>query len=249
VVYGGPLAVLVNRNSASASEIFAGAIQDYRRGVIVGEPTFGKGTVQNIVDLNRFSRSNADYGRLKTTIAQFFRINGGSNQHKGVIPDITFPTAELSDETGERSLDNALPWDEIRPARYIPANAPVDRYNDARKLHEKRIKDDKLFQLLLTELKLIYETNQNKTTSLLQTKRKLERERLSDARKKLQNEFRIAQGLDPLSEDTNEEEFEDTEPVDVLLNETARILEDLFMPVQTTASSTLQDAESNANPL
>ena len=249
VVYGGPLAVLVNRNSASASEIFAGAIQDYNRGIIIGEPTFGKGTVQNIVDLNRFSRSNSDYGRLKTTIAQFFRINGGSNQHKGVIPDIIFPTADLSDETGERSLDNALPWDEIRPARYIPANAPVDRYNAARELHEKRIKDDKLFQLLLTELKLIYETNQTTTTSLLQEKRKAERERLSDARKELQNEFRIAQGLEPLSEDSEDEEFEETEPVDVILNESARILEDLFMPVHTTASSPLNNTERAINPL
>jgi carboxyl-terminal processing protease len=249
VVYGGPLAVLVNRNSASASEIFAGAIQDYRRGIIIGEPTFGKGTVQNIVDLNRFSRSNSDYGRLKTTIAQFFRINGGSNQHKGVIPDITFPTAELSDETGERSLDNALPWDEIRPARYIPANAPVDRYNQAREQHEKRIQEDKLFQLLLAELQLIYEANQNKTTSLLQTKRKAERERLSAARKNLQNEFRIAQGLEPLSEDSTDEDFEETEPVDVILNETARILEDLFSPVQTTASSVLKDTDSSINPL
>ena len=94
IAYGGPLAVLVNRNSASASEIFAGAIQDYRRGIIIGEPTFGKGTVQNIIDLNHFTdSSHEDHGRLKATIAQFFRISGGSNQHRGVIPDIIFPTA------------------------------------------------------------------------------------------------------------------------------------------------------------
>ena len=92
ITYGGPLAVLVNRNSASASEIFAGAIQDYRRGIIIGEPTFGKGTVQNIIDLNNFTESSdEDHGRLKATIAQFFRISGGSNQHRGVTLTSYFP--------------------------------------------------------------------------------------------------------------------------------------------------------------
>lgn len=249
IVYGGPLAVLVNRNSASASEIFAGAIQDYQRGIIIGEPTFGKGTVQNIVDLNRFSRSETDYGRLKTTIAQFFRINGGSNQHKGVIPDIIYPTAGLSGEHGERSLDNALPWDQIKPARYVTANAPVDRYNRTRELHEQRIKTNRLFQLLLDEQTLIYEISENKTTSLLQSKRKQEREKLDAARKNLQNEFRIAQGLDPLPEDSDEEDFEETEAVDVILNETARILEDLLTPLQTTASSSPDKASSAKKPL
>lgn len=248
IVYGGPLAVLVNRNSASASEIFAGAIQDYHRGIILGEPTFGKGTVQNIVDLNRFSRSGNDYGRLKTTIAQFFRINGGSNQHKGVIPDIIFPTASFSAEHGERSLDNALPWDEIKPARFVPAQAPLDRFDSAKLRHENRIESDKLFQLLLDEQRLIYEINEKKITSLQETKRKTERETLSNARKTLQNEFRIAQGLDPLDDETDDQEFEDTEAVDVILNESARILEDLLIPPQTTASSANNRTESS-NPL
>ena len=98
IVYPGPLAVLVDRDSASASEIFAGAIQDYRRWIIIGETTFGKGTVQNVIDLNRFiQKDEEDYGRLKTTIAQFFRISGSSNQYKGVVPDIMFPTTEYSD--------------------------------------------------------------------------------------------------------------------------------------------------------
>ncbi len=237
IVYSGPLAVLVNRNSASASEIFAGAIQDYMRGIILGEPTFGKGTVQNIVDLNRFSRSRNDYGRLKTTIAQFFRINGGSNQHKGVIPDIIYPTADFSADHGERSLENALPWDEIKPARFVPAQAPIDRFETAKTEHENRIQSDKLFRLLMEEQRLIYEINDKKVTSLQEAKRKTEREQLSNARKTLQNEFRIAQGQEPLAEDSDDEEFEDTEPVDVILNETARILQDLLAPVQTTAAS------------
>jgi len=105
IVYPGPLAVLVDRDSASASEIFAGAIQDYHRGIIIGETTFGKGTVQNVIDLNRFlQEDNEDYGRLKTTIAQFFRISGSSNQYKGVIPDIIFPTTKYTDmSVGERA--------------------------------------------------------------------------------------------------------------------------------------------------
>jgi carboxyl-terminal processing protease len=237
ITYGGPLAVLVDRNSASASEIFAGAIQDYNRGIIIGEPTFGKGTVQNIVDLNRFARRNqSDFGRLKTTIAQFFRINGGSNQHKGVIPDIVFPTATLNSKHGERSLENALPWDQIKPARFIKANAPTDKYNQAKELHQERIESDHLFQLLLEELTLVYEVSQNKTTSLLESKRRQEREQLETARKKLQNEFRIAQGLAPLNDSSEDEEFDKIEPVDVILKETARILFDLSNPEQLLSS-------------
>jgi carboxyl-terminal processing protease len=121
ITYAGPMAVLVDRNSASASEIFAGAIQDYRRAIIIGEPTFGKGTVQNVVDLNRYSHEpGTDLGKLKTTIAQFFRITGSSNQFKGVIPDIIFPTARDTTKYGERALDNALPWSQVEPAKYTP---------------------------------------------------------------------------------------------------------------------------------
>ncbi|MCU7809625.1 MAG: PDZ domain-containing protein, partial [Candidatus Thiodiazotropha sp. (ex Notomyrtea botanica)] len=97
IAYSGPMAVLVDRDSASASEIFAGAIQDYKRGIVIGEPTFGKGTVQTLVDLGRFVPGRKqDLGRLRLTMAQFFRINGGSTQHRGVVPDILFPTAKFS---------------------------------------------------------------------------------------------------------------------------------------------------------
>ena len=153
IAYGGPLAVLVNRNSASASEIFAGAIQDYRRGIIIGEPTFGKGTVQNIIDLNHFTEaSDEDHGRLKATVAQFFRISGGSNQHRGVIPDIIFPTARYGEDYGERVLDNALPWDEVKPLNFIATSAPVESFAQARERHERRIKDNRLLRLLLEDM-------------------------------------------------------------------------------------------------
>jgi carboxyl-terminal processing protease len=238
--YGGPLAVLVDRNSASASEIFAGAIQDYHRGIIIGEPTFGKGTVQSIVDLNRFIRdSDEDHGRLKTTVAQFFRVSGSSNQHRGVIPDVIYPTADKNDDQGERGLPNALPWEQIKPARYTPANAPIDQYDRVRRQFQERIKHEKLFQLLLKEHKMAEEVNEQTTVSLMESKRKDEREKMSVTRHELQNEFRKAQGLKPIPMNAPEEEYEKIKPVDILLNECARILQDLITPTpeQRTASN------------
>ena len=117
MAWEGPLAVLVNRYSASGSEIFAAAIQDYGRGVVVGETTFGKGTVQSLLDLDDYSSADrGGLGQLKITMAQFFRVNGGSTQNRGVEPDITFPSAGEPDDYGERSLDNALPWAQIKAA-------------------------------------------------------------------------------------------------------------------------------------
>ncbi|MFM1891823.1 MAG: hypothetical protein RLZ44_900, partial [Pseudomonadota bacterium] len=136
-VYDGPLAVLVDRNSASASEIFAGAIQDYQRGLIIGEPTFGKGTVQTLVDLARFVQGEEDLGRLRLTMAQFFRVNGGSTQHRGVMPDIVFPTAKGAADHGERSLDNALPWASIQPLDHPLMNAVA--LAGLREQHARRI--------------------------------------------------------------------------------------------------------------
>ena len=240
ITYAGPLAVLVDRNSASASEIFAGAIQDYRRGIIIGEPTFGKGTVQQIVDLNRIARDkDNEHGRLKTTIAQFFRISGGSNQHKGVVPDIVFPTVDESDEHGERALDNALPWEKIKPARYISASAPVDSFARARQQYELRIKSNKLFQLLLEQQEMTKESRDRKTVSLLKETREIEREKLQNAKLELDNEFRIAQGLPPITREAEEKDDngdeDEVDPVDVLLEETANILFDLISPSHSTA--------------
>ena len=236
ISYPGPLAVLVDRNSASASEIFAGAIQDYHRGIIIGEPTFGKGTVQNVIDLNRFIKdSDEDHGRLKTTIAQFFRVSGGSNQHKGVVPDIIFPTAEDSSDQGERAYENALPWDQVKPARYYPTSAPIDRFEIAKVEHEKRIKENKLFQLLMDDLNVKREASDKKEISLLESKRKTEREELLTAKKDIQNAMRVEKGLPPLDDteeelDASDEESEEDDPIDILLNETAEILNDLISP-------------------
>ncbi|HEY7841036.1 MAG TPA: carboxy terminal-processing peptidase [Gammaproteobacteria bacterium] len=248
IAYGGPLAVLVDRDSASASEIFAGAIQDYRRGIIIGEPTFGKGTVQNIVDLNRYiGEASSDYGRLKTTIAQFYRISGGSNQHKGVIPDVVFPTAETAKDYGERSLDNALPWDQVEPARFVPASAPIDSFVEVRRRHVERLKQDRLFQLLLEEVHFDEQASERTTVSLNLVERKAERDRLLDERKRLRNEMRRLQGLPPLPDESDADDDtesvtdagadEESEEADVLLTESARILVDLIVPGRRTAAN------------
>lgn len=234
IAYGGPLAVLVNRNSASASEIFAGAIQDYRRGIIIGEPTFGKGTVQNIIDLNHFTdSSDEDHGRLKATIAQFFRISGGSNQHRGVIPDIIFPTARFGQDYGERVLDNALPWDEVKPLYFMPVSAPVESFARARELHEQRIKDNRLMRLLLEDMETAQAMENKKTVSLQESKRKAEREERRLATAELRNEYRVTLGLEPVPADAVDIEDEDElEDLDPLLDEAARILFDLVVPVR-----------------
>jgi len=127
VAYTGPLVVLVDRFSASASEIFAAAIQDYRRGLIVGQQTYGKGTVQNLYELDQYSRSTQEpgLGQLTLTMGKFYRVDGGSTQHKGVIPDITLPSAIDSGEIGESSRDRALPWDQIAATRF-QASQPLD---------------------------------------------------------------------------------------------------------------------------
>ena len=234
IAYGGPLAVLVNRNSASASEIFAGAIQDYRRGIIIGEPTFGKGTVQNIIDLNHFTdSSDEDHGRLKATIAQFFRISGGSNQHRGVIPDIIFPTARFGQDYGERVLDNALPWDEVKPLYFMPVSAPVESFARARELHEQRIQDNRLMRLLLEDMESAQAMENKKTVSLQESKRKAEREQRRLATAELRNEYRVTLGLEPVAADAVDIEDEDElEDLDPLLDEAARILFDLVVPVR-----------------
>jgi len=245
IVYPGPLAVLVDRDSASASEIFAGAIQDYRRGIIIGETTFGKGTVQNVIDLNRFiQKDEEDYGRLKTTIAQFFRISGSSNQYKGVVPDIIFPTTKYSDkDLGERAYENALPWDKVKPAKYYTTNAPTEIFDDVKKQHESRIKKNKLFQLILNDINSKQKNSTKKEISLLESERKLEREKNEETKVDIENIMRQEKGLPPLDSSKNISETldeEKNEQIDVLLNEAAEILNDLIMPNENIDIRTVQ---------
>ncbi len=184
MAWDGAMAVLVNRASASASEIFAAAIQDYGRGVIIGEPTFGKGTVQNLVDLDEVARNEKPvYGELKMTIAQFFRINGGSTQLRGVTPDISFPLTASADEFGESSYDNALPWTSIQPADYtVSADLkPIIPMLIAR--HATRVANDADWQNLTADIAEARKLRAQKVVSLNEVTRRTERDEREDRRK------------------------------------------------------------------
>jgi carboxyl-terminal processing protease len=157
VYYKGPLVVLVDRFSASASEIFAAAMQDYGRALIVGEPTFGKGTVQQYRSLNRIYDQMLRpewpaLGSVQYTIQKFYRINGGSTQRKGVTPDILMPTGIESIETGEKFEDNALPWDSINAATYTRLGDMKPFLPELLKAHEARIAQDPEFQYIQEDI-------------------------------------------------------------------------------------------------
>lgn len=227
IVYDGPLAVLVNRFSASASEIFSGAIQDYGRGLIIGEQTFGKGTVQNLIDLNRLSsQRNLNLGQVKLTIAKYYRVNGGSTQNLGVVPDISFPSMIDPKDFGESSEPNALPWDEIKSADYNKFSDITKYLPELEKKHLQRIATDKDFQNLIEDIG-IYKENKKKTSiSLNEEIRKQEKQK--DEQRKLERD-----GETP---EQNETELLDVEiPVikaeknDYILNETAKIISDYIL--------------------
>ena len=153
VAWDGPLGVLINRGSASASEIFAAAIQDYGRGLIIGEPSFGKGTVQTVVDLDQVAKnSTPQFGELKMTVAQFFRINGGTTQLRGVKPDIPLPAVSDAEDFGESSFDNALPWTQVKAADYSPAGDLKGLLPLLLTLHEARVNKDKDFRYLQEDI-------------------------------------------------------------------------------------------------
>jgi carboxyl-terminal processing protease len=230
VYYSGPLAVLVNRNSASASEIFAGAIQDYNRGLVIGEPTFGKGTVQTLVDLAKMIRSDDNLGRLRLTMAQFFRVNGGSTQNKGVVPDIVFPTAKWISDHGERSLDHALPWTSIDPLDYSIGN--LIQLKPLKDNSDKRIASDPGFEFLEAQEKLLDTIREEKVVSLNEQERKLSWDQREKARIDNRNKFRKSLGIAPIDEKLSEDEQDKLDEEDekalqtVMLNESARILSD-----------------------
>jgi len=182
--WDGPLAILVNRASASASEIVAGAIQDHGRGLIIGEPTFGKGTVQNLLDLDSmYRRSEAPgLGQLKLTVAQFFRVNGGSTQRKGVEPDLAFPVTLDAEDYGESTYDNALPWSQIAPV-------PHERLADFQPLlpllekrHALRTEKDPEFRWLKEDIASYREQRKREQLSLNFETRKQERDALEARR-------------------------------------------------------------------
>jgi carboxyl-terminal processing protease len=233
-VYSGPLVVMVNRNSASASEIFAGAIQDYHRGLVIGEPTFGKGTVQTLVDLGQFSRGSEDLGRLRLTIAQFFRVQGGSTQNRGVVPDILFPTATAAADHGERSLDNALPWATIQSVAHQKHGTTA--VAGLREASDRRILKDPGFSFLLEQEQAIKEIQDRKMVTLMESERKKEYSVREASQLERRNKLRVYRELEPLTKlnDEDEDTVDDSTDKDpegvnrIMQDEAAKVLADLI---------------------
>ncbi len=228
IIYTGPLAVLVNRLSASASEIFAGAIQDYHRGIVIGTQTYGKGTVQAMLPLH--------HGQITLTQQKFYRISGNSTQNRGVIPDINLPSLYDTSEIGESALEGALPWDKIRPSRYQVYNDFSGIIPKLIRDHEKRIIHDPDYTYLVKTTELIDKRRQRKTISLNRAKREADKKQLEQQQLALENTRRKAKGL-PLLKDIKalEKEQEDKDKSDdkdkkdeptPLLTETGHILVD-----------------------
>ncbi len=227
IIYNGPLAVVVNRLSASASEIFAAAIQDYRRGIIIGEQTFGKGTVQSLIPLSR--------GQLKATQAKFYRITGASTQNKGIIPDISYPSLYDVKEIGESALPDALPWDEIAAVDYTAGPDLSQTIAALREQHQQRIQQAPDYIYLLDLLAYLKEAQQKTEISLKETVRKKEREDADKRRLAIENKLRIAKNQEPLEkiselkqEETPETEDPDDTKDDPLLHEAGHILIDFI---------------------
>ena len=178
LLYNGPLVVLTNRFSASASEIFAGAIQDYHRGVIVGESSYGKGTVQTVINLNRFINDpNNQVGELKITFQKFYRVTGSSTQHKGVTPDIKFPTAFGPEQFGESSSPSALPWDEIKGTLYQKTPMINDKViTSLSKAYQDRLKTDISLQRFVSDTEERQKSYKETKVSLNEVVRKKEME-------------------------------------------------------------------------
>ena len=227
LVYAGPLAVMVNRFSASASEIFAAAIQDYGRGFIVGEQTYGKGTVQNLIDLNRVSRSSTNkFGQLKLTIAKYYRIDGGSTQNLGVIPDIKLPSYIDSHKFGESSQISALPWDQIDPANYQLYSNLNQIIPELISLSELRRNNDIEFQFLVEDINTYNESRNKKYVSLNSEIRKQEKEADEEKEFQRENERRQVKGLKLL--DKGEVPEKKDEEDDIYLTETALMVSDMI---------------------
>lgn len=201
--YTGPLLVLINRLSASASEIFAGAIQDYQRGLIVGTQSFGKGTVQSLSPLN--------HGQLKLTESKFYRISGDSTQHRGVVPDIEFPSPYDPSDVGESALDNALPWDRIAPVRHRIYQDLGSLRGPLRERHEARAQKDPDFVYLERGIALARERDAMNTVSLSEAVRLAERKRQREQQLVIENTRRAAKGEPLLAsvEDLDKAETED----------------------------------------
>ncbi|MBJ6138892.1 carboxy terminal-processing peptidase [Marinobacter litoralis] len=237
VSYDGPLVVLVNRMSASASEIFAGAIQDYGRGLVVGSQTFGKGTVQAVRPLN--------HGQLKITQSKFYRVSGGSTQHKGVIPDIEIPSRIDKSRIGEDALDHALPWDQIEAVphtRYFDFSGIID---ELRTRHDDRFNASPEFSLLQKEIDFLTQQRQIDYVSLNLDERTAHHNQIESTRLTIANARRELRGEAPFETLEELEDWQDAQvadpdktddELDFVIREGGHIMADLLELDQRMAS-------------
>lgn len=226
ISYEGPVTVLVNRYSASASEIFAAALQDYGRAVILGENSFGKGTVQQHRSLNHiYDLFEKELGYVQYTIQKFYRINGGSTQNKGVVPDIPFPTAIDPDETGESVEDNALPWDQIKKAEYSELDDKSKLITNLTSLHDKRIAKDLEFSFIIEDIAEYKAEKEDNSISLKESVRNSDQDKSEDKRLSRINQRQKAQG-EPVFK-TLEDVPKDYEAPDAYLDEAVAITVDI----------------------
>ncbi|WP_442794385.1 carboxy terminal-processing peptidase [Pelobium manganitolerans] len=227
VLWDGPLAVMTDRFSASASEIFAGAIQDYGRGIIVGNTTYGKGTVQSAIAMKRIDSDFADKDdQINLTMAKFYRISGSSTQHKGVTPDIEFPTVFPADKYGESAEKSALPWDEIASSKYEKVANLNTVIAELKQKHDARMKTSKEYAYLLQDIAEFKKRDADVALPLNETALKKQRDELEDKNLKRENERRVSRGLPPITKKDEKTTKEDD--VDFIQDETLNILTDFI---------------------
>lgn len=227
IAYDGPLAVLVDRFSASASEIFAAAIQDYDRGIVLGTQTFGKGTVQTLLNLGQTNtNSRGKSAQLKITISKFYRIAGGTTQHQGVIPDIIFPSVQSEWDIGENNEENALPWDQIRSVKFGYLGRVDALFDQLFKKSKQRTESNPEFKYIMEDIENFKRKKERNSISLNKLTRKKEREQQEERRLKRLNQRRIAKGLKTLKK--GEKDDNRVERPDAILEETERVLADFI---------------------
>lgn len=207
----GPVAVLVNRFSASASEIFAAAIQDYGRGIVLGEKTFGKGTVQNMVSLNEFIQDQKPLGEVKLTIAKFYRVTGSSTQHRGVIPDVEFPSVYANKQFGEDASKYALPWDQIAPTKFDAVNIVTPKLGNAIQQHNLRMSNNKEYGYLAHDIAFFKEHNAKVYQTLNMATYKLQNDKIEADKKAREEERKLRKVTAP----------------DLIMDETLEVMLDL----------------------
>jgi carboxyl-terminal processing protease len=259
----GPVGVLINRNSASASEIFAAAIQDYGRGIVIGERSFGKGTVQSTVSLDALvDHAPAELGELKMTTAQFFRIDGGTTQLRGVIPDIDFSTAVYDRPWGEGKFDNALPSFKVKPADFIQQKAVKELAPELAQRSAERIAVNPAFQDLRQQAIRVAQRQKANVISLNEEERRKERNsvlaslspdplagaghRSGPAGSGATLGIAADDGLDPSERADPPAAAAKTTPKDVVLDEAAHVVSDEATLLRTASSSAVKPASPTA---